>query len=106
MMADTALTPGAVAACTTLASLLEASAPQPGHVWPGRPCRDMGYEDFVASAVAAGPELGLAGTRGVGATILAAILATRQWTTANTNLGVILLLAPLAAAALRTGGSL
>ena len=105
-MADTALTPGAVAACTTLASLLEASAPKPGNVRPGRPFRDMGYEDFVASAVAAGPELGLAGTRGVGATILAAILATRQWTTANTNLGVILLLAPLAAAALRAGGTL
>jgi triphosphoribosyl-dephospho-CoA synthase len=106
MMPDASLSPGVVATCTTLASLLEASAPKPGNVWPGRPFRDMGYEDFVASAVAAGPELGLAGTRGVGATILAAVRATRQWTTANTNLGIILLLAPLAAAALRAGGSL
>jgi triphosphoribosyl-dephospho-CoA synthase len=100
------MSPEAVAACATLASLLEASAPKPGNVWPGRPFRDMGYEDFVVSAVAAGPELGLAGTRGLGETILAAVRATRRWTSANTNLGIILLLAPLAAAARRAGGDL
>jgi triphosphoribosyl-dephospho-CoA synthase len=100
------LSPEATAACATLASLLEASAPKPGNVWPGRPFRDMGYEDFVVSAVAAGPELGRAGARGLGETILAAVRATRGWTTANTNLGIILLLAPLAAAAQRAGGDL
>ncbi len=95
--------PATVAAMATVAAILEASAPKPGNVRPGRPFRDMGYEDFVASAVAAGPELGLAGTRGVGETILATLRATRQWTRANTNLGIVLLFAPLAAAALRAG---
>jgi triphosphoribosyl-dephospho-CoA synthase len=32
--------------------------------------------------------------------------ATRRWTRSNTNLGIVLLLAPLARAALRSGGSL
>lgn len=98
--------PADVAAWATLAAVLEASAPKPGNVWPGRPFRDMGYEDFVASAVAAGPELGRAGTRGLGETILAAVRATGRWSTANTSLGIVLLFAPLAAAALRAGGAL
>lgn len=89
-----------------MAAILEAGAPKPGNVWPGRPFRDMGFEDFVASAVAAGPELGLAGNRGVGETVLAAVRATRHWTSANTNLGIILLFAPIAAAAQRAGGTL
>lgn len=88
-----------IAALATLASLLEASAPKPGNVSPGRPFRNMRYEEFLASAVAAGPELGRAGERPLGETILAAVRATRSWTDANTNLGIILLLAPLARAA-------
>ena len=86
----------------TLAALLEASAPKPGNVAPGMPFRDMSYEDFVASAIAAGPELGLAGERPLGETILAAVRATRRWTAANTNLGIVLLFAPLARAAARS----
>jgi len=92
-----------LAALATQACLLEAGAAKPGNVSPGRPFRDMRYEDFVASAVAAGPELGRAGERPLGETILAAVRATRQRTAANTNLGIILLLAPLARAAVRTG---
>ncbi|MDH4131283.1 MAG: triphosphoribosyl-dephospho-CoA synthase [Gemmatimonadota bacterium] len=90
-------------ALATQACLLEAGAPKPGNVSPGRPFRDMRYEDFVASAVAAGPELGRAGERQLGETILAAVRATRQRTSANTNLGIILLLAPLARAAAGPG---
>ncbi len=88
-----------LAALATLAAILEASAPKPGNVSPGRPFRDMRYEDFVASAIAAGPALGRAAERGVGDTILEAVQATRRWTDANTNLGIILLFAPLARAA-------
>lgn len=88
-----------LAALATLAAILEASAPKPGNVSPGRPFRDMRYEDFVASAIAAGPALGRAAGRGVGETILEAVQATRRWTDANTNLGIILLFAPLARAA-------
>jgi len=89
----------------TLACLIEASAAKPGNVSPGRPFRDMRYEDFLVSAVAAGPELGQAGARPLGETILAAVRATRGWTLSNTNLGIILLLTPLARAAGRRTGS-
>jgi triphosphoribosyl-dephospho-CoA synthase len=66
----------------------------------------MRYEDFLRGAVALGPELGRAGERCVGATIVAAISATRRWTQANTNLGIVLLFAPLARAVLTGTGSL
>jgi triphosphoribosyl-dephospho-CoA synthase len=98
--------PQDLSSLATLACVLEASAPKPGNVSPGRPFRDMSHVDFVASAVAAGPELGRAGERPLGETILAAVRATRRWTSANTNLGIVLLLAPLARAASAAGGSL
>jgi triphosphoribosyl-dephospho-CoA synthase len=100
------LTADRLASLATEACLLEARAPKPGNVSPGRPFRDMRHEDFVASAEAAGPELGQAGERPVGDTILAAVRATRLRTTANTNLGIILLLAPLARAAARSADPL
>jgi triphosphoribosyl-dephospho-CoA synthase len=92
-----------ISALATVACILEASAPKPGNVSPGRPFQNMRYEDFVASAVAIGPEMALAGERPLGATILAAVRARRRWTDTNTNLGIILLLAPLARAAHRLG---
>ena len=93
--------PAAIASAVERACLLEASAAKPGNVSPGRPFRDMRYEDFVASAAAIGPAFLQAGSRPLGATILSAITATRQVTRANTNLGIVLLLAPLARAALQ-----
>lgn len=92
-----------VGAAATLACLLEASAPKPGNVSPGRRFHDMGYEDFLASAVAIGPVLSQAGQRPLGETIRDALRATRRWTSANTNLGIVLLLTPLARAALAGG---
>lgn len=99
-------TPGAVAAAGQLACLIEAGSFKPGNVSPGRHFHDARYEDFVASAVAIGPALAAAGRQPLGSTILHAIAATREWTTSNTNLGMILLLAPLARAALHTEGDL
>ena len=99
-------TPDEVAAAGQLACLLEVSAPKSGNVSPGRHFHDTRYEDFLASAVAIGPALAAAGQRSLGATILAAVTATSRWTTSNTNLGIILLLAPLARAALREEASL
>jgi triphosphoribosyl-dephospho-CoA synthase len=93
------VTPEEIAALATLAGVLEASAPKPGNVSPGMPFHDMRFEDFVASAIAAGPALGRAGGRALGETILEAVRATRQWADANTNLGIVLLFAPLAKAA-------
>jgi triphosphoribosyl-dephospho-CoA synthase len=95
-----------IAAAAQLACLLEVSAPKPGNVSPERHFHDTRYEDFLASAVAIGPALAAAGRRPLGATIRAAVEATARWTTSNTNLGIVLLLAPLARAAARTGGDL
>ena len=95
-----------IAAAAQLACLLEVSAPKPGTVSPERHFHDTRYEDFLASAVAIGPALRAAGERPLGATIRAAIEATWRWTGSNTNLGIMLLLAPLARAAARRGGTL
>jgi triphosphoribosyl-dephospho-CoA synthase len=89
-----------VASAAQLACLLEVSAPKPGNVTPGRVFHDTRYEDFLASAAAIGPAVLAAGERPLGATILDAIEATARWTRANTNLGMVLLIAPLARAAL------
>jgi triphosphoribosyl-dephospho-CoA synthase len=92
-----------IASTAQLACLLEASAPKPGNVSPGKHFRDARYEDFLASAVAIGPAF--AADLPLGEMIHAAIRATTQWTRSNTNLGIVLLLAPLARAA-RTNRSL
>ena len=93
-----------VAAAAQLACLLEASAPKPGNVSPFAGFRDARYEDFLASAAAIGPAFAAAGERPLGATIRAAVEATARWAPSNTNLGLVLLLAPLARAALTPGG--
>jgi triphosphoribosyl-dephospho-CoA synthase len=103
----TAAPPAAVvAAAAQLACLLEVRAPKPGNVSPDAAFRDATYEDFLASAVAIGPALAAAGERPLGATIRAAVEATARWVPSNTNLGLVLLLAPLARAARRPGGDL
>ena len=93
-----------VAAAGQLACLLEVSAPKPGNVSPSASFRDVSYEDFLASAAAIGPALAAAGERPLGTTIRAAVEATARWAPSNTNLGLVLLLAPLARAALTPGG--
>jgi triphosphoribosyl-dephospho-CoA synthase len=82
--------------CATLACLLEVSAPKPGNVHRGADFEDLRFEDFCVSAVAVAPAMEAAVDRGLGATVLAAVEATRRAVAANTNLGTVLLLAPLA----------
>lgn len=94
------LSPEAVAGAAQLACVLEVSADKPGNITPRHDFADTSYEDMLRSAIALGPELGRAGERGVGETVLAAVRATRDVAGANTNLGIALLLAPLARAAL------
>lgn len=89
------MTPAEVAAAAQLACLLEASAPKPGNVAPGRHFRDLRYEDFLAAAAAIGAPLAGAASRGLGDTVRLAIEATTRWTRSNANLGIVLLLAPL-----------
>jgi triphosphoribosyl-dephospho-CoA synthase len=92
-----------VAGAAQLACVLEASAEKPGNITPSHDFHDTSYEDMLRSAIALGPELARAGERGVGATVLAVVEASRGVAPANTNLGIALLLAPLAKAALEAG---
>jgi triphosphoribosyl-dephospho-CoA synthase len=82
--------------CATLACLFEVTAPKPGNVHRGADFHDTTLNDFMASAVALGPVMDRAADQRVGKTVLNAVEATRLVTSANTNLGMVLLLAPLA----------
>jgi len=96
-----------IGALAQLACLLEVNAPKPGNVSPRGDFDDTTYDDFVASSAAINTALGTAGSRPLGKTILLAIEATRAVTATNTNLGIVLLFAPLAraAAAITSGGN-
>ncbi|MBW3595964.1 MAG: triphosphoribosyl-dephospho-CoA synthase [Planctomycetes bacterium] len=88
--------PLTVGQCASLACLLEAAAPKPGNVHRGADFDDVTFYDFAASAVAIAPAMDRA-MDGVGAAVLSAVRATRAIVRTNTNLGMVLLLAPLAA---------
>jgi triphosphoribosyl-dephospho-CoA synthase len=99
----TVRTADAVAGAAQLACVLEISAEKPGNITPSHDFHDTSYEDMLRSAIAVGPGLARAGERGVGETVLAVVQASRRAARANTNLGIALLLAPLAKAALDGG---
>jgi len=82
------------------ACLAELEAPKPGNVHVFADGHRMTATEFVTSADAAAPSLSAAGAR-VGERILGAVEATFSAVGSNTNLGIILLCAPLAAAAER-----
>ena len=83
--------------CATLACLLEATAPKVGNVHRGADFEDLTFADLAAAAVAVAPAMQAACERPLGATILSAVQATRRVAGGNPNLGMVLLLAPLAA---------
>src|SRR5947209_9856921 len=85
-----------VGLCVQLACIWEATARKPGNVHRYRDFEDLTYFDFLVSAAAIAPVLDCANNRRVGQTILEAIDATRRLVRTNTNLGIVLLLAPLA----------
>lgn len=87
-----------------LACLWEVSASKPGNVHRAADFEDLSFVDFAAGAVAIIPsmEAAAAGAR-LGETVLAAVRATREAVATNTNLGTVLLAAPLAMA---SGGPL
>jgi triphosphoribosyl-dephospho-CoA synthase len=90
------LTPGLSA---ELACILEATARKAGNVSRFRDFEDSSYLDFLFAAAAIGRALDGAAGKGVGQAVLDCVEATRELTGTNANLGLILLLAPLAAAA-------
>jgi len=104
-----------IAQCGTIATLLEVSGfPKPGNVHRTQNFENTRYEDFLISGVAIYPTLRKIASRGkavqqgqltiqeiqIGQAILEAVEATQSWQKGgNTNLGIILLLLPLACVA-------
>lgn len=86
-----------VGQCATLACLLEVTAPKPGNVHRGADFDDVTFNDFAISAVAIGAVMERAASQSLGQTVLQSIQATRSLVRTNTNLGMVLLIAPLAA---------
>ena len=81
-----------------LACLIEATARKAGNVHPAASFVDLDYADFVDAARAVAEPLAQTREIGLGRAILSAMKATRAakvWS--NANLGIVLLLAPLAA---------
>ena len=83
--------------CAELACLLEVTARKPGNVHPWASFEDVSFLHFVQCAVAIGPILEHAPEKGVGRTVLACVSRCQELVRTNTNLGIVLLLAPLAA---------
>lgn len=83
-----------------LACLMEATARKPGNVHRFLDFSDMSYVQFLTSAAAIAPVIERAADRPLGRTILDAVEATRSLVACNTNLGIVLLLAPVAKARL------
>jgi triphosphoribosyl-dephospho-CoA synthase len=82
------------------ACLAELDAPKPGNVHVFADGHRMSADEFIRSADAAAAPLAAQGAR-VGQRIYRAVMATFAAVGTNTNLGIILLCAPLAAAAER-----
>ena len=85
--------------CVALACALEASAPKVGNVHRSADFEDMSLYDFLISGIAIRRVFDEVPHRRTGQTVLAAVEATRSLVEVNTNLGLILMLAPLAKAA-------
>ena len=93
-----ALAPAEVAEAFRAACLAELSALKPGNVHVFAAGHGMEATQFEAAAAAAAPAIARAGAS-VGARVLAAVEASLAVAGCNTNLGIILLCAPLAVAA-------
>jgi triphosphoribosyl-dephospho-CoA synthase len=81
-----------------LACLWEATARKPGNVHRFRDFADCNYLDFAVSAAAIAPIFDKAAESSVGQLALDAVSVTKALVHSNTNLGIVLLLSPLAKA--------
>lgn len=88
----------AVSAAAQLACVLEATAPKVGNVHPGAAFADMHFGDFLKSSAAIEPIFAKSAALSVGELVLESVRATRAQVGINTNLGTLLLFAPLAKA--------
>lgn len=92
----------AIEAAYLAACRAELEALKPGNVHLHAAGHHMTVGDFLTSAAVSAPAIAATGL-GVGARVLAAIGATRAACGQNTNLGIVLLAAPLAAAVEQPG---
>jgi triphosphoribosyl-dephospho-CoA synthase len=92
-----------IAQLAQMACVWEVCAPKPGNVNRLHDFSDASFEDFMLSAVAIGPAFENAAQWSVGQIIWQATMDTRRLVRSNTNLGMILLLAPLTKAAMTAG---
>lgn len=86
-----------VGTCAAAACLLEVTARKPGNVHRFRDFHDATFLDFALSATVLAPCLEDVSERGIGATVLEIVRRTHELAATNTNLGIALLLSPLAA---------
>jgi triphosphoribosyl-dephospho-CoA synthase len=82
---------------TQFACAWEATARKPGNVHCFQGSEDSNYGDFLKAAAAISPVMERACQQRLGATVLEAVRATRSVVQVNVNLGIVLLLTPLAA---------
>lgn len=87
-----------VGLAANLACILEATARKPGNVHRSLDFTDLSYVDFLVAAAAIARPMASARSVGLGRTILEAVEAARSVVSTNANLGIVLLLAPLAKA--------
>lgn len=107
------MNPNLIAKIAQISSVLEVSGyPKPGNVHRTRDFHDMVFEDFLISGVAIGDTIREAATHALeinnsisfieaklGKYILQAVKETDKWIANNTNLGIIMLLTPIAMSA-------
>jgi triphosphoribosyl-dephospho-CoA synthase len=96
------VSPAIIAQAYEAACLAELEALKPGNVHVFAAGHRMSVKDFRRSAAVSAPHLAEPGAR-VGKRVSAAIRATIEAVGQNTNLGIVLLCAPIAAAAERGG---
>ena len=92
-----------IALAAEIACLLEVSAPKPGNVTRFADFSDTRYIDFLASAAVIGTVLRKVARATTGSLILEVVRETARIVGRNTNLGIALLFAPIAKAALLGG---
>ena len=92
-----------IAEAVQMACLLEASSEKPGSVTPTQSFDDLCYTDFLHCAVILGRVFGKISHKKVGEIILSSVRQCRAPGRSNANLGIILLMAPMARAFCKRG---
>ncbi len=94
--AAASLGPLSAGQCFALATIMEATVPKPGNIHRGADFEDASYPDFIVAATVVSPIIDRAAERPLGKTLVDAVASTRAAVSTNTNLGTLLLVAPLA----------